>query len=233
MLHHRLPFTGDDVVLIRIGLATVDNDVATGGIRPRDQRPYKASAGASNPKSWNRYSYALGGPVNYNDPRGLLVCRVGGEEPEYVDCEVDNLYDPIEEQDPNEDKHPSGNPNDPNPTALATMLTNNINAMLKRLKDNQNCLSAIGAKSYDEALAKLHSVGVAVSDLGDLVFIRGGPNSTTTWDPKSGPIANATIALNSNVNWLNPANTEARFSDRQLYIYGACTLHVCPSAEIR
>jgi RHS repeat-associated protein len=33
--------------------------------------PYKASAGPRRPRSWNRYSYVLGDPVNGNDPSGL------------------------------------------------------------------------------------------------------------------------------------------------------------------
>lgn len=33
--------------------------------------PYKASAGPSDPGSWNRYSYVQGDPVNYTDRTGL------------------------------------------------------------------------------------------------------------------------------------------------------------------
>jgi RHS repeat-associated protein len=40
--------------------------------------PYKASGGAKDPGSWNRYSYAGGDPINYNDPRGLARCHVVG-----------------------------------------------------------------------------------------------------------------------------------------------------------
>jgi hypothetical protein len=33
--------------------------------------PYKASAGASDPGSWNRYAYVGGDPINYKDSTGL------------------------------------------------------------------------------------------------------------------------------------------------------------------
>ena len=35
--------------------------------------PYKASAGVSDPQSWNRYSYTQGDPINYKDRTGLLM----------------------------------------------------------------------------------------------------------------------------------------------------------------
>jgi RHS repeat-associated protein len=40
--------------------------------------PYKASGGAKDPGSWNRYAYAGGDPINYNDPRGLVKCKAIG-----------------------------------------------------------------------------------------------------------------------------------------------------------
>ena len=33
--------------------------------------PYRASAGGSDPSSWNRYSYVGGDPVNFTDRSGL------------------------------------------------------------------------------------------------------------------------------------------------------------------
>ena len=38
--------------------------------------PYKASAGAEEPSSWNRYAYVKGDAVNYNDALGLMACFV-------------------------------------------------------------------------------------------------------------------------------------------------------------
>jgi RHS repeat-associated protein len=40
--------------------------------------PYKASAGPSDPGTWNRYSYTAGDPVNRRDPSGLLLVGSGG-----------------------------------------------------------------------------------------------------------------------------------------------------------
>src|SRR6266851_3545300 len=39
--------------------------------------PYKASGGAGDPSSWNRYSYVQGDPVNFFDPAGLWSVWVG------------------------------------------------------------------------------------------------------------------------------------------------------------
>ena len=36
--------------------------------------PYMASAGPSNPGSWNRYAYGGGDPIKYKDPGGRYVC---------------------------------------------------------------------------------------------------------------------------------------------------------------
>ena len=39
--------------------------------------PYKASAGAADPGSWNRYSYVEGDPTNFGDSSGLLKENCG------------------------------------------------------------------------------------------------------------------------------------------------------------
>jgi hypothetical protein len=49
--------------------------------------PYRASAGASEPGSWNRYAYVAGDPVNFSDPDGLAQCWVSGD---VTDGEGDN-----------------------------------------------------------------------------------------------------------------------------------------------
>ncbi|MCC6537765.1 MAG: RHS repeat-associated core domain-containing protein [Bryobacterales bacterium] len=49
---------------------------ATGAGRFMSADPYKASAGASEPGSWNRYAYVEGDPVNFNDPSGLARCML-------------------------------------------------------------------------------------------------------------------------------------------------------------
>jgi RHS repeat-associated protein len=43
--------------------------------------PYQASAGPSDPGSWNRYAYVTGDPINYNDPAGLQGCKLENGEP--------------------------------------------------------------------------------------------------------------------------------------------------------
>jgi hypothetical protein len=58
---------------------------ATGAGRFMTADPYRASAGASDPGSWNRYTYVGGDPTNLRDPRGLesesteVFCYVDGQ----------------------------------------------------------------------------------------------------------------------------------------------------------
>jgi RHS repeat-associated protein len=42
---------------------------------------YVASGGTSDPKSWNRYSYVEGDPVNFNDPGGRFMLHPEIEDP--------------------------------------------------------------------------------------------------------------------------------------------------------
>ena len=54
---------------------------ATGSGRFLSADPYKASAGPSDPGSWNRYSYTRGDPVGRYDPRGLEDQEPGSKKP--------------------------------------------------------------------------------------------------------------------------------------------------------
>jgi RHS repeat-associated protein len=76
--------------------ATYTRDSAT-GLDYADQRyyannfgrmmspdPYAASGGPKSPVSWNRYTYAIGDPVNGTDPSGRYAC-----DPDDPDCPVD------------------------------------------------------------------------------------------------------------------------------------------------
>jgi len=53
--------------------------------------PYRASAGAGDPGSWNRYAYVGGDPINYSDRHGLQK-----ETCFYVDGELDSCEDEVE-----------------------------------------------------------------------------------------------------------------------------------------
>ena len=51
--------------------------------------PYKASAGAEDPGSWNRYAYAQGDPIRANDPTGLsqdYTDSIGFCPPVFISC---------------------------------------------------------------------------------------------------------------------------------------------------
>ncbi len=49
---------------------------SSGSARFTSPDPYKASAGPSDPATWNRYTYVSGDPVAFNDPTGLGQCLV-------------------------------------------------------------------------------------------------------------------------------------------------------------
>ena len=51
---------------------------ATGAGRFMSADPYEASAGMTEPGSWNRYAYVHGDPINFADSSGLWRCRVTG-----------------------------------------------------------------------------------------------------------------------------------------------------------
>ena len=67
--------------------------------------------------------------------------------------------------------------------------------------------SCAGTASYDDAVNKLNQVGVRFTDMGRLVFNPTPSGGAGTPNPNFGPIANAGINLNSQVDWLNPNNT--------------------------
>jgi len=47
--------------------------------------PYRASGGAAEPQSWNRYGYVENDPVGFNDPSGLYIHRGEGYPDYYWD----------------------------------------------------------------------------------------------------------------------------------------------------
>jgi RHS repeat-associated protein len=53
--------------------------------------PYRLSGSAADPGSWNRYAYAVGDPVNSNDPTGLDDTSPGTDAP---DCGLFCTVDP-------------------------------------------------------------------------------------------------------------------------------------------
>ncbi len=64
------------------GLDYADQRYYTPGVgRFATSDPYRASAGAGDPASWNRYAYVEGDPVNRFDPVGLFYQVASGQPP--------------------------------------------------------------------------------------------------------------------------------------------------------
>ena len=69
----------------------VNRYYGSGGGRFASPDPYIASGGASDPRSWNRYGYVLGDPVNFTDRTGQMAQppdTSGG-----IDCDGDTTFD--------------------------------------------------------------------------------------------------------------------------------------------
>jgi RHS repeat-associated protein len=86
--HEVFPYREESVTTAqdRFKFATYYRDSTT-GLDYADQRfyasaigrfitpdPYQSSGEAMIPGTWNRYSYVVGDPINFFDPRGLLAC---------------------------------------------------------------------------------------------------------------------------------------------------------------
>ena len=65
--------------------------------------PYRASAGASDPGSWNRYLYVGGDPINFKDRRGLK--RDESEDDDFYDVPPFKPMDPLEPAPPGPPDH--------------------------------------------------------------------------------------------------------------------------------
>jgi RHS repeat-associated protein len=111
--------------------------------------PYKASGGARDPGSWNRYTYVGGDPINFVDPNG-----------NYRRC-IGPVGDQIcwDEPDPPESNHrsdlpePELDPTEPPPQGPPPIRAKDIKAYATAslALDNQDCAEAIGAANGEVA----------------------------------------------------------------------------------
>jgi len=196
-------------------------DKASGRFLTAD--PYTASSGPGNPTSWNRYSYVLGDPVNWRDPRGLYEqCPAGTHTgPDGKSCVLDPYMpsfggggggghsSPHEAQlmiPPDYELQPQGGSLD------HTAATNHIfgSPFARRLLQSEDCAKAVGAPNSKHAVGEFDKLRFRFSDLGShrAQLNSDGSINAITPAPLGSQNGNL-ITINSRTDWLNPDRTIA------------------------
>ncbi len=155
----------------QVKFATYTRDSATGNDYA-DQRyytsvlgrfmtpdPYKASAGPSDPGSWDRYSYTRADPINRYDPSGMDDC---GPEDDSSDCnQIPNAFILVSGT-------PPPNPKGTKPTSgyapikvtklsnsnkQAVQVQNDLRSLTQAIDDDSKCLDWLTKNSSDPVAA--------------------------------------------------------------------------------
>jgi RHS repeat-associated protein len=181
--------------------------------------PYQASAGPSDPASWNRYAYVQGDPVGAFDPNGLASADAWGDEflcmlripHTWFSWGVDSWYalacrsteyryEPTragDEQNGSESQRRSRAP---------ASLVERSRQRARKMLENPRCANAIGAGSSDIAIAALERADIS---LGPTMYGRpssdnGGGITFNLGQYFRGDAGEAIIRLNERINWLVP-----------------------------
>ena len=143
--------------------------------------PYRASAGPSDPGSWNRYAYTRGNPVNRKDPRGLWDCYDCGEGGS-LDCDPGYHWDAFT------GFCESDNPGGPVPTppggnggnGFLDDQTKQARSKAGSALDNKDCFQLIFGNSkwntVEKAKGQLDLREVVLQDLGTATIV-GTPDN--------------------------------------------------------
>ncbi|QOY91370.1 RHS repeat-associated core domain-containing protein [Paludibaculum fermentans] len=151
--------------------------------------PYRASGGAGNPGSWNRYAYVEGDPVNHIDPKGLQAMNPGYVCP-YFDPEhwlTCYFTDPSPGGEPGVGPGPAPPPESPDPVpADPNYINNQIVAGVRAqssslLRSNTDCAGLFGAFS-DSAAQFMDQVPIVLISSAAVPDAKPGTGGFTSHD---------------------------------------------------
>jgi RHS repeat-associated protein len=187
--------------------------------------PYVASGGPAAPKSWNRYAYVEGDPVNHNDPMGLFRCtvvgRVEGASGGVAEVHCTSLAGTVFQRI--EVPYPVGSRSEIRNSArqlgravdrlelqnFAVLLRNSIGRVQDALRNKKDCRDLF--EDPDRVINK--ATEARLDDLGAFIGTADA-SGTIEWQRSSGPLGRynpltGSIRLNARVNWSAPNQTFA------------------------
>jgi RHS repeat-associated protein len=194
--------------------------------------PSNGSGHPGDPKSWNRYAYTRGDPVNRTDRSGLE-----DEGDDWPDGGCWSSYAGGWLRDGDRgfpywcDFYQSGGGGAPQPkgpggpggtpTPNETLLSNAVQHEKDVMTDK--CAQAIGASNAADAVSQFSKVLMGFSDLGTITTTTDASGTITAVSPNP-PIAQfnaGAISFNTQVNWNDPNLTSAINQNGQGVIYHA------------
>jgi RHS repeat-associated protein len=209
--------------------------VGTGRFNTPD--PYKASAGAGDPGSWNRYSYVEGDPVNFGDLAGLARCSAVGMATTHPDPDnalavfttweiqcTSNAGSVFAWQSVTFPNDPSDRDAQGAMDSLASTVdqaerANFMNVILASRGRvlttylSNNCAQAIGADDADAAKLRLNRMEISLSATGPLLRVTTNPAGNITGVEQGQNLATWQMGVgftfNSSVDWSAPGSTFA------------------------
>lgn len=199
--------------------------------------PYTSSAGPTDPRTWNRYAYAAGDPINFNDPMGLATCNVSGTTSGYND--PNDASDPVETVQISCTSQAGSLLSVSNvvfnggatPSQIAAALTdagNSIDAiehtnflavlnqarqdLLQSGRITDDCAHALGAKSASDAVEMLGDADIGLYSDGAFKVTTNAAGYITGAAPGQSWAQNPggdTLQFNSWIDWSSPGVTFA------------------------
>jgi hypothetical protein len=190
--------------------------------------PYTNSGRLTDPRSWNRYAYTRGDPVNRYDPGGADDCNPGDTLPCTVT--VPGQGDDAPDGPSDADAPPPGL--DGGATNLPGLLyfggpkpapSSGLGALLRQslarvdTELTNQCAKAIGAKSAAAAQNQLGNISIGFSNQGTLNVTTDSAGNVVGVDTSQSLAQYSSglfgffksILLNDQVNWANPNQTTA------------------------